>query len=49
VPASKRDALLSTLAQTHFDASRLYRWRIIALDSDSNVVGRSALYELTTP
>ncbi len=49
VPAGQRDALLSTLAQTHFDASRLYRWRIIALDADSNIVGRSALYEITTP
>jgi hypothetical protein len=49
VPAGRRDALLSTLAQTHFDASRLYRWRIVALDADSNIVGRSALYEITTP
>jgi len=49
VPASERGAFLSTLAQTHFDAARLYRWRIIALDGDSRVVGRSALYELTTP
>lgn len=49
VPAGQRDALLSTLAQTHFDASHLYRWRIIALGADSNIVGRSALYEITTP
>ncbi len=49
VPAAQRDALLSTLAQSHLDASSLYRWRIIALDADSNVVGRSALYEIRTP
>jgi hypothetical protein len=49
VPAARRDAALSALAQTHLRAGRAYQWRIVAVSSDSEVVGRSALYEIRTP
>ncbi|MFI4888899.1 MAG: hypothetical protein ACHQIL_00045 [Steroidobacterales bacterium] len=49
VTSAQRDAVLSILAQTHLQSTQLYRWRIIALDADSHVVGRSALYEIVTP
>ena len=49
VPATKADAMLTVLAQTHLEPGAVYRWRIIALDADSNVVGQSAFYEINTP
>jgi len=49
VPASKADAMLTVLAQTHLEPGAVYRWRIVALDADSNVVAQSALYEINTP
>jgi hypothetical protein len=49
VPAQERDALLSVLAQTHLAAGQAFHWRIVALDAQSQVVGRSALYEIRTP
>jgi hypothetical protein len=49
VTAAQRDAVLSALAQTHLAGGQRYRWRIVALDGDQQVVGRSALYEIRTP
>ncbi len=49
VPAERREALLSALAQTHLDPGLAYRWRIVALSQDGRVVGRSAFYEIRTP
>jgi len=48
VPSEQRDAVLSALAQTHLQAGRSYRWRIIALSADSRVVARSAFYDIRT-
>jgi hypothetical protein len=48
VPSSQRDAVLSALARTHLEAGRSYRWRIIALSTDSRVVARSAFYDIRT-
>jgi hypothetical protein len=49
LPGEQRNALLSALAQTHLRAGQAYQWRVVALNSDSEVVGRSALYEIRTP
>lgn len=49
LPAERRDSVLSALAQTHLAAGRAYRWRIVAVDGDGEVVGRSSLYEIRTP
>lgn len=49
VPATQRGAVLSVLAQTHLQGGRAYRWRIVAFSSDSQIVGRSAYYEIRTP
>jgi hypothetical protein len=49
LPAQQRNAALSALAQTHLRAGQAYQWRIVALNGDSEVVGRSALYEIRTP
>jgi len=49
LPAARRDAALSLLAQTHLEAGRAYRWRIVALDGDGEIIGRSSLYEIRTP
>jgi hypothetical protein len=49
LPAERRDSALSALAQTHLAAGRGYRWRILAIDGDGQVVGRSSLYEIRTP
>jgi hypothetical protein len=49
LPVERRDSVLSALAQTHLAAGRAYRWRIVALDADGEVVGRSSLYEIRTP
>lgn len=49
LPPERRDSVLSALAQTHLAAGRGYRWRIVAFDSDGQVVGRSSLYEIRTP
>lgn len=49
LPAQRRDSALSALAQTHLAAGRAYRWRIVAVDGDGEVVGRSSLYEIRTP
>lgn len=49
LPAAQRDAILSALAQTHLQAGRAYRWRIVAFNGDSQIVGRSAFYEIRTP
>jgi hypothetical protein len=49
LPAERRDSVLSALAQTHLAAGRAYRWRIVALDGDGEVVARSSLYEIRTP
>jgi len=49
LPVERRDSVLSALAQTHLAAGRAYRWRIVALDGDGEVVARSSLYEIRTP
>ena len=49
LPAERRASVLSALAQTHLAAGRAYRWRIVALDGDGEIVARSSLYEIRTP
>jgi hypothetical protein len=49
LPVQTRDSVLSALAQTHLASGRAYRWRIVALDGEGEVVGRSSLYEIRTP
>jgi len=49
LPGAQVDAPLSALAQSHLQPGQTYRWRIIALDGASQVVGRSAFYEIRTP
>jgi hypothetical protein len=49
VPSADNDAALSVLAQTHLEPGHAYRWRIVAISAESQVVGRSALYEIRTP
>ena len=49
LPGAKVDAALTALALSHLQPGQSYRWRIIALDDSSQVVGRSAFYEIRTP
>jgi hypothetical protein len=49
VTGASRNAALSVLAQTHLAGGQLFRWRVVALDGDQQVVGRSAFYEIRTP
>lgn len=49
VPAVQRVAVLSVLASTHLQAGRVYRWRIVALNRQGQIVGRSAFYQIRTP
>lgn len=49
VPAAGRGAQLSVLAQTHLQPGQRYLWRVVATDEKSEVVGRSALFEIRTP
>ena len=49
VPAARRGALLSVLAQTHLQPGQLYHWRVVAMDNQSQVIGRSAMYAIRTP
>ncbi|MHB8743163.1 MAG: hypothetical protein ACYC9L_08535 [Sulfuricaulis sp.] len=49
VPAKQRGAVLSVLAQTHLQNGQLYHWRIVAVDNQSQVIGRSAFYAIRTP
>ncbi|MGC1459022.1 MAG: hypothetical protein WA825_12145 [Steroidobacteraceae bacterium] len=49
LPAAQRDAALSALAQTHLKSGQAYRWRIVAVGADAEILGRSAFYEILTP
>jgi hypothetical protein len=49
ITASGSAMILSVLAQTHLEPGRLYRWRIVAVNAEREIVGRSALYEIRTP
>jgi hypothetical protein len=49
LPGAQVNARLTALAQSHLQPGQTYRWRIVALNGTSQIVGRSALYEIHTP
>ncbi|HME38380.1 MAG TPA: hypothetical protein VKG63_05390 [Steroidobacteraceae bacterium] len=49
LPGTRRDVVLSALTQSHLQPGQSYHWRVIALDAQGEIIGRSGLYEIRTP